>query len=73
MTIGILALIGAILSPVALDAQSAAPVTITVEDSRSAALPGATVSDPSGQLLGRTNSTGHRDHSLRSPLPDCMW
>jgi outer membrane receptor protein involved in Fe transport len=59
MTVGVLALIGAILSPVLLDAQSAAPVTITVEDSRSAALPGATVTDLAGQPLGRTDATGH--------------
>ncbi len=59
MKIGVLALIGAILAPVALSAQSAALITLTVEDSRTAALPDAAVSDPTGQLLGRTDATGH--------------
>ena len=67
MKIGVLALIGAVLPPVVLDAQSAASVTLTVEDSRSAALPGATVSDPAGQLLGRTDRTGHLTISCAAP------
>ncbi len=65
--IGVLALIGAIRAPVLLDAQSAAPVTLTVEDSRSAALPGATISDPAGQLLGRTDAAGRLTIPCTSP------
>ena len=65
--IGVLTLIGAIRAPVLLDAQSAAPVTLTVEDSRSAALPGATISDPAGQMLGHTDAAGRLTIPCASP------
>ena len=65
--IGVLALVGATRAPVLLDAQSAAPVTLTVEDSRSAALPGALISDPAGQPLGRTDATGRLTIACASP------
>ena len=57
--IGALVLIGATRVPIRLNAQSTASIILTIEDSRSAALPGAIVSDPAGQLLGRTDATGH--------------
>jgi outer membrane receptor protein involved in Fe transport len=63
----VLAQIGAICVPICLDAQSLAQVILTVEDSRSAALPGATISDAAGQLLGRTDATGHLTVSCAEP------
>ncbi len=58
MMIGTLALIGATLIPQSLDAQSPASVTITVEDTRGSALPGATVAGNSGRILGQTDAAG---------------
>ena len=62
---GALALTGALLIPATLRAQSTLPPTdpptiaLTVEDANGAALPGVTVTDPAGNLLGRTDSSGH--------------
>ena len=53
---GVLALIGMLLTPASLHSQST--VTIAVEDIRGAALGGATVTDSSGKLLGRSDSSG---------------
>lgn len=55
---GALALLVTVLAPVALKSQSAAPLTLTVEDSSSAALPGAVVTDSAGKSLGRTDEAG---------------
>ena len=56
--VGALALIGIVPVPVSLTAQSPASITITVEDSRGAALAGAAVEDYQGKLLGRTGADG---------------
>jgi len=53
---GALALIGMLLAPASLHSQTM--VTITVEDSRGAALQGAAVTDSAGTLLGRSDSSG---------------
>ncbi len=45
------------LKPVCLQPQSA-PIIITVQDSRAAALPDAEIRDSEGRLLARTNDTG---------------
>jgi len=54
-----------LLSPATLCAQST--VTITVEDSRGATLPSATVVDPAGKLLGRTDAAGKLAFSCTAP------
>ena len=53
-----------LLSPATLCAQST--VTITVEDSRGATLPSATVVDPAGKLLGQ------EDQAYREKRP-VVW
>ena len=45
----------------------ATTLTATVEDSRGSALPGATVADPSGKLLGRTDSSGRLTFACSVP------
>jgi outer membrane receptor protein involved in Fe transport len=59
---GALSLIGILGIPTTLHAQAPTqtPVTLTltVEDSHSAALSGAVVTDPSGKLLGRADTSG---------------
>jgi len=61
--LGALALTGLMLIPAILRAQTilpaqTPPITVTVEDTRGAALPGAAVTDPAGTLLGRTDASG---------------
>jgi outer membrane receptor protein involved in Fe transport len=51
-----LALIGVFLAPASLHSQTM--VAITVEDSRGAALQGATVTNSAGKLLGQSDSSG---------------
>ncbi len=55
-TFGILA--GTLLIPVHFYAQTASLIAVTVEDSRGAAIAGATVADASGHPLGRTDIDG---------------
>ena len=55
---GALALVGMALNPAPLIAQAALTVTITVQDSRGAALTGATAMDPAGTLIGRFTADG---------------
>ena len=55
------------LAPVALKAQSASPLTLTVEDSSGAALPGATVTSPAGKRLGYTDEAGHLTITCSAP------
>jgi len=64
---GALALATASLIPLALNAQSR--ITVTVEDSRGAALTGATAVDPSGHLLGRSDQSGKLPVTCVSPCP----
>jgi outer membrane receptor protein involved in Fe transport len=55
--LGVVLVLGAAVSaPLPLDAQTA--VTLTVQDSRGAALAGAAVEDAAGHPLGRTNAEG---------------
>jgi outer membrane receptor protein involved in Fe transport len=58
--VGALALAGMLLTPARFSAQTAvtATVTLTVQDSRGGALPGATITDSAGTLLGRTDAEG---------------
>lgn len=53
---GALALMGVGYTPAPLSAQTV--VTVTVEDERGAALPGATAKDPAGKLLGQADADG---------------
>ncbi len=53
---GALALMGVGYTPAPLSAQTV--VTVTVEDGRGAALPGATAKDPAGKLLGQADADG---------------
>jgi outer membrane receptor protein involved in Fe transport len=52
------ALAATLLLPLHLCAQTARLVAITVEDSRGAAIAGATIADSSGHLLGHTDADG---------------
>ena len=70
--VGALALTGAVVSPASLSAQSAAVegllnLTIAVEDQGGAALSGATVTDPGGHLLGRTDADGRLTLDCAAP------
>jgi outer membrane receptor protein involved in Fe transport len=59
------ALAAAMLATASLNAQ--APLTVTVEDSRGAALAGAAVEDSAGKLLGRTNASGKLAIACNAP------
>lgn len=62
------ALAGLLLIPAArVDARAPAPLTVTVEDSSGAALQGATVKQASGEVLGRTDATGHLSFHCEIP------
>ena len=65
--VGALALAGTALAPANLNAQTRATFTVTVEDLSGAALPGATVTDSAGRLLGRTDADGRIDLSCAAP------
>jgi outer membrane receptor protein involved in Fe transport len=56
--LGALALAGVLFLPAVLSAQSPATFSITVEDTSGAALVGATATEGSGKLLGRSDSNG---------------
>ncbi|MFP5211073.1 MAG: TonB-dependent receptor [Acidobacteriota bacterium] len=56
-----------LMIPAATSAQTAATITITIEDSSGEALAGATVTDSGGKLLGRTDASGHLDVSCAAP------
>ena len=56
--VGALALSEVIIAPALLSAQSRVTMTVTVEDSRGAALEGATARDSGGKLLGRSDAAG---------------
>ncbi len=62
---GALALVAAASVSFPLDAQ--ANLTLAVEDSRGAALPGATVEDAAGHQLGRTDGTGRSTFQCAAP------
>ena len=53
--------------PAAGRAQQAVPLTLTVEDSSGAAIHGATVKESSGQLLGRTDTSGRLTVQCSTP------
>jgi outer membrane receptor protein involved in Fe transport len=65
--VGALALAGMTLTPARSSAQSFSTFTVTVEDLSGAAVPGATVADAAGHLLGRTDADGRLDLSCASP------
>jgi outer membrane cobalamin receptor len=56
-----------VLAPTSLLAQSPASFTLTVEDSRGVVLPGATVHDSAGKLLGHTDSNGKLTVACTTP------
>jgi outer membrane receptor protein involved in Fe transport len=56
--VGALALAAAVLPSAPLSAQSAATITITVEDSSGSPIAGATITQASGHALGRTGAYG---------------
>jgi outer membrane receptor protein involved in Fe transport len=56
--LGMLAMAWVVPNPAPLRAQNPATVTVAVEDSRGAAIDGATAKDPAGTLLGRSNEDG---------------
>ncbi len=60
-------MIGALLSPARASAQVPLTVTVTVLDSGGAALPGATVTDSSGKLLGQTDANGRLAVACTAP------
>jgi outer membrane receptor protein involved in Fe transport len=55
---GALAIVGILIIPPIVSAQSSGSLTLTILDSSDAALEGASVKDVTGPLLGRTNSDG---------------
>ncbi len=65
--IGLLALAVVGLAPAGLSAQGAVTITLAVEDSSGAALPGATVTDSTGHLLGRTDADGRLNLACAAP------
>ena len=58
---------GVLLAPAALSAHSPVTVTLTIEDLGGAALPGATVMDLDGRLMGRTDGDGRLTIDCASP------
>ena len=64
---GALVFAAASLIPLAVSAQS--PLTVTVEDSRGAILSGATATDSTGHLLGRSDQSGKLSVTCVSPCP----
>jgi outer membrane receptor protein involved in Fe transport len=64
---GALTVAGLVVLPAALSARASAPLTLVVEDSAGAALPGASVKEASGALLGRTDSSGRVTFDCRVP------
>jgi len=68
---GALALAGMIFAPPRICAQTPVTVkaTVAVQDSRGSALPGATVTNAAGQLLGRTGSDGRLTLDCALPCP----
>jgi len=62
-----LAVPAALLVPPRLEARTPVPLTLTVEDSSGAALPGATVKQASGAVLGRTDSNGRLTFDCEIP------
>jgi len=57
------------LVPAAVSARAVAPLTLTVEDSSGAALAGASVTEATGPLLGRTDSSGRVSFQCNIPCP----
>jgi outer membrane receptor protein involved in Fe transport len=58
-----------VFTPAALSPQAAVSVTVTVEDSRGAALVGATARDAAGKLLGRSDAGGKLAVACAAPCP----
>ena len=56
--VGALALSEVMFGPARLGAQSTVTMTVTVEDSRGAAIEGATAKDSAGELAGRSDAAG---------------
>ena len=65
--VGALTVAGVLLAPAALSAHSPVTVTLTIEDLGGAALPGATVMDLDGRLMGRTDGDGRLTIDCASP------
>lgn len=60
-------LLGILLIPLPICAQTARLIAVTVEDSRGAAIAGAAIADSSGRLLGHTNTDGRFSVQCNSP------
>lgn len=65
--LGALALAAMPSSPVVVRAQARISLTLTVEDSSDAVIPGASVQQPAGHLLGRTDSNGRLTFECTTP------
>jgi outer membrane receptor protein involved in Fe transport len=64
---GALSIAAMLAIPAELRAHAPVPVTVTVEDSAGAALPGASVKQASGALLGRTDTSGRLTFNCEMP------
>jgi outer membrane receptor protein involved in Fe transport len=67
MKFGALALAGMLLGPMRLCTQTALPLTMTVQDRLMAGIPGASVKDRSGRLLGVTGANGQLTFLCTTP------
>jgi outer membrane receptor protein involved in Fe transport len=65
--LGALALAGAVHPAAAFSAPAPTTFSVTVQDSSGAALPGATASEESGKLLGRSDSNGRLTVTCAAP------
>lgn len=64
---GALAVIGLVLVPAAPKAESAAPLTLTVEDTSGVAQASATIANSAGKPLGRTDEAGNLTVTCSAP------